>query len=46
MKLNKAIHILKHFNTWRRGDIETLEYSPSEIGVAIDVVLFYIENKG
>jgi len=44
MDLKKAIEILKHFNEWRRGNIEEIIYTPTEIGIAIDYVLIKIEN--
>ena len=39
MDLKKAIEILKHFNQWRRGEIDDLNHSPKEIGEAIDIVV-------
>ena len=45
MKINEAVAILKHFNEWRRGEIDNIDYSPKEIGIAIDVVLKYVKLK-
>ena len=46
MKLKQAIGVLETHNRWRRGeDVEPL-LKPSEIGIAIDVVVEYIKNNG
>lgn len=44
MKIDKAIEVLKEFNTWRRG-AETEMLSPKEIGVAIDAIIKHYETK-
>jgi len=44
MDLKKAIEILKHFNQWRRGEIDDLDYLPKEIGDAIDAVVKHYEQ--
>lgn len=44
MELKKAIEILKHFNLWRRGEIDDLNHSPKEIGNAIDAVVKHHEQ--
>ena len=44
MKLKQAIKVLKHYNSWRRGDIEDVKYTPKQIGIALDVVLFMVEH--
>ena len=44
MELKKAIGILKVFNRWRRGeDIEPM-LSPTDIGIAIDTVVNYLDS--
>jgi hypothetical protein len=45
MTIIEALKIVKNFNRWRRGDIEELIYSPTEIGIAIDLLINYSENK-
>jgi hypothetical protein len=35
---DEAIKILEQYNQWRRGEIDKLNYSPTEIGLAIDIV--------
>ena len=45
MTLKKAIKIIKHFNIWRRGGIDTIDYSPEQIGIAIDVILQKLESN-
>jgi len=44
MELKKAIEILKHFNLWRRGEIDDIAYLPREIGEAIDIVVKHHEQ--
>lgn len=44
MKIDKAIEILKEYNTWRRGS-DTEMLSPKVIGVAIDVIIKNYETK-
>lgn len=44
MKLSEAIEILRHFNRWRRGEIDDLDYMPGEIGNAIDVVVKHYDQ--
>jgi hypothetical protein len=39
MKLEKAIEILESHNRWRRGDVDEAMFKPSDIGIAIDVVI-------
>lgn len=36
MSYTEAREILIHFNAWRRGDIDNLDYSPKQIGLAIE----------
>ncbi len=46
MKLKQAIGVLETHNRWRRGeDVEPM-LKPSDIGIAIDVVVEYIKNNG
>lgn len=37
--MNKHTELLRLYNQWRRGDIEQLDFTPKEIGEAIDGVL-------
>ena len=45
MEIETAIKILKHFQLWRRGEVDEIVYSPKAIGIALDVVLNEIENQ-
>ena len=46
MELKQAIGTLEMHNRWRRGeDVEPM-LKPSDIGIAIDVVVEYIKNNG
>jgi hypothetical protein len=42
MKLSEAIKILKYANIWRRGDEDLEMPDPTELGIAIDVILDYL----
>lgn len=44
MSKEEALTILKHFNNWRRNGGD-LEYRPWQIGIALDVVIEFIENS-
>lgn len=46
MEKELVIKILKHYNSWRRGKIDDYEYSPKEIGTAIDYAIKYLEDNG
>jgi len=39
MKIEEAIEILQVHNRWRRGLIDKYPYTPTQIGLAIDIVL-------
>lgn len=42
--INKAINVLKMHNKWRRGD-DTIEATdPTELGIALDTVIAFIEE--
>jgi hypothetical protein len=43
MTTTKALEILKHHNTWRRGIVDDPKYTPKEIGEAIDVAIKHLE---
>ena len=43
MELQQAIELLENYNKWRRG-AEIPQPNPTEIGVAISVVLEYTKN--
>ncbi len=45
MELKKAIGVLETHNRWRRGEDIEPKLKPSDIGVAIDVVVEYIKNN-
>ncbi len=45
MNTETALKILKHFQLWRRGEVDEIIYSPKAIGIALDVVLKEIENQ-
>ena len=38
-ELKKHIKILENYNNWRRGEIEAICYTPTEIGISIDYCL-------
>jgi len=37
MTIEEAIAVLEEFNMWRRGEIVNNNYTPKEIGEAIDL---------
>jgi hypothetical protein len=39
MTYREAIEILTEFNSWRRGDIDDIRYTPKEIGQAIEIAI-------
>ena len=39
MTNKQAIEIIKHHNMWRRGEIDDHIYSPTEIGIALDILI-------
>jgi hypothetical protein len=44
MNIKQAVKALKQFNKWRRGaDIKISD--PKTIGIAIDTILEFVENK-
>jgi hypothetical protein len=45
MNIETALKILKHFQLWRRGEVDEMVYSPKAIGIALDVVLSEIEKQ-
>jgi hypothetical protein len=44
MTLKQAIKILKNHNKWRRGCEITPMANPTELGIAIDIIIKYLEN--
>ncbi len=44
MNKELVIKIMKQYNSWRRGKIDEFEYSPKEVGVAIDYIIKYLED--
>ncbi len=45
MKLDEAIKILKNHNKWRRGDDNYILGSPEKLGIAIDLVIKFVEKE-
>ena len=46
MTIEEAIEILKHHNEWRRGaNLELKMVNPTELGIAIDIVIANYERK-
>jgi hypothetical protein len=43
--LNDANKLLKHYNKWRRGTIDVLNMSPTEIGKTIDYITDFIDKN-
>jgi CRISPR/Cas system CSM-associated protein Csm2 small subunit len=39
MELEQAIKIVEHYQKWRKGENETLLYTPKELSEAIDEIL-------
>jgi hypothetical protein len=45
MELEKAIKITEHYQLWRLGKIDDIDYSPKELTKAIDVLLEVSNTK-
>ena len=45
MKIEQAIEILKHFQIWRMGDIDDLDYTPKELSEAINFIIEYHDGN-
>ena len=48
MELKQAVKILKDHNAWRRDNTSLIPppmISPKELGIAIDVIVDYLEKK-
>ena len=46
MMLQTAIKVVSNYNKWRRDNAGKYEMpDPSELGVAIDVIIAYFKNK-
>ena len=45
MNLSEAIGILDKYNRWRRGRIISAMIDPSELGIAIDVVVEHYKEQ-
>ena len=45
MKLKQAVEILKKHNKWRRGDENITQPAPSQLGIAIDMVVSEFKDK-
>ena len=44
MEIQDAINLLEYHNKWRRGaDVKMV--NPTDLGVAIDIVVEYFNNK-
>lgn len=44
-EIDKYLEILKEYNVWRRGDSETFNHTPKELGIAIDNIIEYVEKQ-
>ncbi len=45
MNLKEAVEILKYHQRWRRGEVDDMKYSPTELGKAIDTIIIdYLEK--
>lgn len=44
MNIKQAVKTVKQFNKWRRGAEIKIE-DPKTIGIAIDTILEFVENK-
>ncbi len=44
MTINQAKEILKSHNRWRRGDESVSMANPKDLGIAIDIILEYLDN--
>jgi hypothetical protein len=45
MKLHEAIEILKKHNEWRRNDENSEATNPTDLGIAIDVIVEHYQKK-
>lgn len=41
MGIEEAIKILKHFQSWRMGYIDNIDYTPKELSAAINFIIEY-----
>ena len=44
MKLDRAINILETHNKWRRGNIDDMDYTVKDLGIAIDFILTEVKK--
>lgn len=44
MELKKAVQLLEHHNKWRRGDELNPMTNPTQLGIAIDVIVDYFKS--
>jgi hypothetical protein len=44
MNIKQSVETLKYFNKWRRGE-EIEMPDPKAVGIAIDVILEFVENE-
>lgn len=42
MAINEAIKLLSKYNKWRRGDNRIKQPNPTELGIAIEVIIDYV----
>ena len=45
MSLSKAIEILDEYNWWRRSKIISTMIDPTELGIAIDVIVEHYKEQ-
>jgi hypothetical protein len=45
MEIKKAIKILKNHNKWRRGDDTINMTDPTLLGIALDTVIEFVDEK-
>ncbi len=44
MKIEQAIKILTEYNAWRRGFLDEIKYTPTQIGIALDKVIEFSDK--
>ena len=45
MNIEQAIEILKHFQIWRMGEIDDLDYTPKELSEAINFIIKHYDGN-
>lgn len=44
MDIKKAIKVIEAYNVWRRGDVNLEMTDPTELGIAIDIIVSRFKN--